>query len=82
VAVTNDFSWVQITKADKTLPVVNPPAPPADGVRVTWRAAHGVPPRRPGDFRRLRAIEAVSGTKLTVDYPATSTGWICRPFPS
>jgi hypothetical protein len=69
VAVTNDFNWVQITRPNKLPKVVKSPAPPASDVTVTWRAAHGLPPRhpRPGDVHRLRGIEAVGGSTLAVD---------------
>lgn len=69
VAVTNDFSWIQITNRRRVIPPdeVNVKADPASGVRITWRRRHGLP-QRWGlvPFPRLRAIEAVSGTRLVV----------------
>jgi len=73
VAVTNDFSWVQITNRGEPLSPLetNQPAPPAAGVQVTWRKGHGLPETWDGlPFPRLRAIEAISGATLTV-----------KPFP-
>jgi len=70
VAVTNDFSWVQITKRNGGLPEdeINEPAPPAAGVRVTWRKGHGLPETWDGlPFPRLRAVEAVTGTTLPIE---------------
>jgi hypothetical protein len=63
VAVTNDFSWVQIRweKGEE-----NPAAPAAKGVRVTWRKGHGLPQAR-GRLRRLRAVEAITGKELRVE---------------
>jgi hypothetical protein len=68
VAVTNDFSWVQITDLENPASVVNPPAPPVEGVSITWRAGHGLPeiPRLWPLFYRLRAVEAIQGIPLTV----------------
>jgi hypothetical protein len=70
VAVTNDFSWVQITSQEDGLPpVINPPAPPAEGVQVTWRTGHGLP-QLPGPwprFQRLRAVETITATTLKVE---------------
>lgn len=62
VAVTNDFSWVQIAWNEGA---ENAAAPPAEGVRVVWRKGHGLPERPPPwpPFRRLRAIEAVNNEK-------------------
>jgi hypothetical protein len=69
VAVTNDFSWVQITNRRRVVPPdeVNVKADPATGVRITWRKGHGLP-QTWGllPFPRLRAIEAVSRTRLVV----------------
>jgi hypothetical protein len=65
VALTNDFRWVQI-EWDEDKPA-NRPAPPADGMRVTWsRRALGGPIAWP-PFRRLRAVEALTGTPLPID---------------
>jgi hypothetical protein len=68
VAVTNDFSWVQITGEENGLPpVINPPARPAEAC-VTWRMVRGLPPI-PGRwprFQRLRAVEAIEDTPLEV----------------
>jgi hypothetical protein len=63
VAVTNDFSWVQIRwkKGGE-----NPAAPAANGVRVRWRKGHGLP-QAPGRFHRLRAFEAITGMELRVE---------------
>jgi len=70
VAVTNDFSWVQVTSQEDGLPpVINPPAPAAEGVQVTWRTGPGFP-QLPGPlprFQRLRAVEAITGTTLKVE---------------
>jgi hypothetical protein len=62
VAVTNDFSWVQIAWTEGA---ENAAAPPADGVRVMWRKGHGLPERPPPwpPFRRLQAIEAINNEK-------------------
>ena len=63
VAVTNDFSWVQIEWEPGA---INPAPPPAAGVRVSWRKdaglVHGAD--RTG---RLHAIEAVTGQTLQVE---------------
>ena len=69
VAVTNDFSWVQITDLEDVPPVINPPAPLVGGVSVTWRTGHGLPeiPRLWPFFYRLRAVEAINGTTLNVE---------------
>jgi hypothetical protein len=67
VAVTNDFSFVQITKRDDVPDEIHRPPPPASGVQVVWRKGHKLPERWDGlPFPRLRAFEAVSGTTLTV----------------
>jgi hypothetical protein len=68
VAVTNDFGWVQITQANEMPSEINPPAPPVEGVEVTWRTGHGLPPTPVSHPRphRLRAIETVSGRTLKV----------------
>jgi hypothetical protein len=62
VAVTNDFSWVQIAWSEGA---ENDAAPPAEGVRVIWRKGHGLPERPPPwpPFRRLQAIEAINNEK-------------------
>jgi hypothetical protein len=70
VAVTNDFSWVQFSTINNPIPEdeVNPTAPPAQGVQVTWRKGNGLP-EPPGQQplpHRPRAVEAVSGTTLSV----------------
>ena len=72
VAVTNDFSWVQITKrrmpGDPPLPPTNEPAPPAAGVRVTWRKGHGLPEQWDWfPFPRLFAFEAVEKKTLPIE---------------
>jgi hypothetical protein len=69
VAVTNEFSWVQIAGLEDVPPVINPPAPPVEGVRVTWNTGHGLPeiPRLWPFLYRLRAIEAIKGTTLNVE---------------
>jgi hypothetical protein len=70
VAVTNDFSWVQITSRGEQLSdaEIHDPPPPAAGVRVTWRKGHGLPETWDGfPFPRLRAIDAVSGKTLTIE---------------
>jgi hypothetical protein len=69
VAVTNDFSWVQTTQPGDVPPKINPPAPPAVGVHVTWRKGHGLPQIPGGTPRRhrLEATEVISGEPLTVE---------------
>jgi hypothetical protein len=62
VAVTNDFSWVQIQWDDDA---VRAAAPPASGVRVTWRRDEG--PHLPNRFGRLKAVEAITGTTLSIE---------------
>ena len=66
VAVTNDFSWVQI---DWTPGEENPAAPAADGVQVAWRTNQGLPqtPFPPPLPPRLRAIEAITRKALEVE---------------
>lgn len=67
VAVTNDFSWVQISAANEMPVEIDPPPPPAEGVRVIWRSGL---PQIPGPLpalHRPRAIEAVTRTTLTVE---------------
>jgi hypothetical protein len=66
VAVTNDFSWVQIQwEADD----INQSPPPAAGVRVGWRKDGGLL-EGPSDFGRPRAVEAITGTRLRVEESA------------
>jgi hypothetical protein len=68
VAVTNDFSWVQVTSPRNIPTSVNQRAPDADGVQVGWRSGVRLP--QPGPFipwPRLRAVEAVTGTSLAVE---------------
>jgi hypothetical protein len=61
VAVTNDFSWVQIRwKPDNE----NQRAPAAKGLRVMWRKEHMFP--APGLLSRLSAIEVIKHKELTV----------------
>ena len=68
VAVTNDFSWVQITHRDNVPSEINDPPPPAGGVHVTWRKGHGLPETWDGlPFPRLFAFEAVTRTTLTIE---------------
>ncbi len=72
VAVTNDFSWVQITKrrmpGDPPLPPTNKRAPPAAGIRVTWRKGHGLPEQWDWfPFPRLFAFEAVEKKTLPIE---------------
>jgi hypothetical protein len=62
VAVTNDFSWVQIRW---TANEINAAPPPATGVRVTWRKGQGL--LEPTNRLRLRAVEAISGKRLNVE---------------
>ena len=59
VAVTNDFSWVQIRWTPGT---INPAPPAAVGVRIKWRNPH----RFPGGLQ-LRAVEALSGKTLDIE---------------
>ena len=70
VAVTNDFSWVQFSTLKNPIPKkqINPTPPPAEGVQVRWRQAHGLPepPSPKPRPHRLRAIEAVGRTTLAV----------------
>ena len=73
VAVTNDFSWVQITgrpeEDDETDvdSVVNPRPPPASRVKVAWRRGHGLPEKWDEiPFPRIRAIEAISRRTLDI----------------
>lgn len=72
VAVTNDFSWVQFSTINSPIPddEVNTTPPAAQGVQVAWRTGNGLPqppaPGHPPGPRRPHAIEAVSGTTLSV----------------
>jgi hypothetical protein len=59
VAVTNDFSWVQIKWTPGT---INPAPRAAAGVRVTWRKRHRFP-----EGPKLRAVEALSGKTLEIE---------------
>jgi len=69
VAVTNDFSWVQTTQPGHVPPRINPPAPPATGVQVSWRKGHGLPqvPGRSPRPHRLEATEVISGETLSAE---------------
>ena len=62
VAVTNDFSWVQIRWTPNT---INSAPQRAVGVGVTWRKASRLP-QVPGRGQ-LRAIEAITGRTLTIE---------------
>jgi hypothetical protein len=61
VAVTNDFDWVQITNRRNVPSHTNPPAPPAEGVTVTWGRGFGLP-----ELPRLRAVEVIHRQTLDV----------------
>jgi hypothetical protein len=70
VAVTNDYSWVQFSTLFKPVPKdkINPTPPPAQGVQVRWRKAHG-PHHKPGPKsrpHRMHATEVVSNRTLPV----------------
>jgi hypothetical protein len=69
VAVTNDFSWVQVTRPGHVPRKINAPAPPAAGVQVTWRKGHGLPqlPARGPRPHRLEAREIIHDKVLTVE---------------
>jgi hypothetical protein len=68
VVVTNDFSWVQITKRGDVLPTVNEPPPPVEGVQIAWGSGHGFPQAsRFALLHRLRAVEVIRGTTLVVE---------------
>jgi hypothetical protein len=71
VAVTNAFSFVQITNRDKVPSQINEPPPPASDVQVAWRKGHKLP-EAGGDLflPRLRALEAISGGPLPVQLSA------------
>ena len=62
VAVTNDFSWVQIRWTPNT---INSAPQRAVGVGVTWRKASRLP-QVPGRGQ-LRAVEAITGRTLTIE---------------
>ncbi len=68
VAVTNDFSWVQIEWEDDA---VSAAAPPASGVRVTWRKGEGLL-QGPNRFGRLHAVEAITGQTLSIEESASA----------
>ena len=70
VAVTNDFSWVQIHWAADA---VNAKAPAAAGVRVAWRKVRGFL-QGPDSLGRLplRAVEAISGKTLSIEESAST----------
>jgi hypothetical protein len=76
VAVTNDFSWIQITNEETGSPdVVANKALDATGVRVTWRKGQGLPESwGPFPFPRLRAFEAVKQKWLPV-HPVFPSGY-------
>ena len=76
VAVTNDFSWIQITNANTGTPnVAVDKALDATGVRVTWRKGQGLPESwGPFPFPRLRAFEAVEQKWLPV-HPVFPSGY-------
>jgi hypothetical protein len=83
VALTNDFSWVQISSRDDVPAAVNQPAPPATGVEVTWRTGRGLPqiPRPWPGFQRFRAVEAISGATLEVERLGDGHRVRLPPFP-
>jgi hypothetical protein len=62
VAVTNNFNWVQIRWTPNT---IKPAAPPATGLRVTWRKDARLV-QGPSRFVRLQAVEAISGKRLRI----------------
>jgi len=71
VALTNDYSWVQLVKRNRPDPnrVINPPAPAVlAGVQVTWKKGFGFP--EAGEGRTLRAFDAVSGESLPIENSA------------
>jgi hypothetical protein len=74
VAVTNDFGWVQLSDRRNIPDEVNPPAPPAEGVTISWR--RGLLP-----VPSLRAVEVVSGRTLTVEVVAGRFRVRLPPFP-
>jgi hypothetical protein len=62
VAVTNDFGWVQLTDRDSIPDQVNPPAPPAEGVTVTWGRGLTLP-----QPPRLHAAEVIGRRTLPIE---------------
>jgi hypothetical protein len=64
VAVTNDFSWVQITNRGDIPTTIRKPPPPAAGVEVAWQRGT---PRVVGPGFRLRATEAITGIRLRIE---------------
>jgi hypothetical protein len=75
VAVTNDFSWVQIINRNNIPSTINPRAPDAEGVVVAWR--QGVP-RLLGPGFRLQATEAITGIRLRVER-SPGVYWVTLP---
>jgi hypothetical protein len=66
VALTNDFSWVQILSSKwKSTDRINCAAEPAVGVRVKWRKGKGVP-QLPGGGQ-LQAIDVISGKRIEIE---------------
>jgi hypothetical protein len=63
VAVTNDFSFVQIVNRNNIPPEINDPPPAATGLEIVWR--QGVP-RTPGPGFRLEAAEVITGIRLRI----------------
>jgi hypothetical protein len=67
VALTNDFSWVQITNRRRVPSEINEPPRAATGLQVAWRTGHGLPEHIDGlPFPLLRAEEVISGQTLRV----------------
>jgi hypothetical protein len=64
VAVTNDFSFVQIVNRNNIPHEIKDPPPVATGVEIVWR--QGVP-RAPGPGFRLEAAEVITGTRLRLE---------------
>jgi Hypothetical glycosyl hydrolase 6 len=66
-AVTNNFAWVQAK--DWAGKPINPAAPCAEGVQVTWQKGHGLPqtPGRGPRPHRLRAFDAITGKPVDVE---------------
>jgi hypothetical protein len=65
VAVTNDFSWVQIITPNNIPPTANLPPRAAAGVEVGWK--QGVPSFLDPEIFRLQAREAVTGIRLRIE---------------
>jgi hypothetical protein len=67
VAVTNSFSFVQITNLRRVPCEVHRAPPRASGVRIAWRK-ESTPPEPTPDVPvpSLRALEAISGTALPI----------------